>query len=218
MSADAHTAGGPSYASAHRLGASPHTCGLLDVGEGNRVAWDVRGNPRGRPVLIVHGGPGSGRSPDAYKLFDPSVFWIVSFDQRGCGQSVPSAADPATDMAHNTTEHLLADIEALRVHLGAQRWLLYGGSWASTLILAYAERHPGPVAGIILAGVTTTRPREIDWLYRGLRLLLPIEWERFRAGAPAQDQYGNLVDAYRQLMDHPDLAVREKAAQAWCCN
>ena len=152
----------------------------------------------------------------AHKTFDHDVFRIVSFDQRGCGDSVPSAADPTTDMAHNTTEHLLADIEALRAHLGVDRWLLYGGSWASTLILAYAERHPDRVSGIILVGVTMTRPREIDWLYHGLRLLLPIEWERFRSGVPEQQRDGNLVEAYRRLMEHPDLMVREQAARDWC--
>lgn len=190
--------------------------GLLDVGEGNQVFWEARGNPNGRPALAVHGGPGSGRSRGAHKGFDPDVFRIVSFDQRGCGDSMPSAADPATDMAHNTTEHLLADMEALRQYLGVQRWLLYGGSWASTLILAYAERHPDRVNGIVLVGVTMTRPREIDWLYHGLRLLLPIEWERFRAGVPAQDRDGNLIEAYRRLMENPDPAVRERAARDWC--
>lgn len=190
--------------------------GLLDVGEGNQVFWEARGNPNGRPALAVHGGPGSGRSRGAHKGFDPDVFRIVSFDQRGCGDSMPSAADPATNMAHNTTEHLLADMEALRQYLGVQRWLLYGGSWASTLILAYAERHPDRVNGIVLVGVTMTRPREIDWLYHGLRLLLPIEWERFRAGVPAQDRDGNLIEAYRRLMENPDPAVRERAARDWC--
>jgi proline iminopeptidase len=178
--------------------------------------WETQANPAGRPVLIVHGGPGSGRPRNPHTVFDPDAFWLVLFDQRGCGSSVPSAADPTTDMAGNTTEHLLADIEALRQHLGVQRWLLYGGSWASTLILAYAERHPDRVDGIILLGVTMTRPREIDWLYHGLRLLLPIEWERFRAGAPAEDRDGDLVEAYRRLMENPDLAVREQAAQDWC--
>ena len=119
-------------------------------------------------------------------------------------------------MALNTTGHLLADMEALREHLGIDRWLLYGGSWASTLILAYAERHPSKVIGIILVGVTMTRPHEIDWLYHGLRLLLPIEWERFRAEAPAADRDTNLVEAYRQLMENPDIAVRERAARDWC--
>jgi proline iminopeptidase len=194
----------------------PHRCGLLDVGDSNQAYWEVRGNPAGRPVLIVHGGPGGGRSRNAHKSFDHDVFRILSFDQRGCGNSVPSAADPSTDMAHNTTEHLLADMEALREHQRVERWLLYGGSWASTLILAYAERHPKRVSGIILVGVTMTRPREIDWLYHGLRLLLPMEWERFRAGVPVQDRDGNLVEAYRRLMEHPDLAVREQAARDWC--
>jgi len=196
--------------------AQVYDCGLLDVGAGNRVFWEARGNPNGRPVLVVHGGPGSGRPRGAHKSFDPDVFRIVLFDQRGCGDSVPNAADPATDMAHNTTEHLLADMEALRQHLDVERWLLYGGSWASTLILAYAERHPERVNGIVLVGVTMTRPREIDWLYHGLRLLLPIEWERFRAGVPAEDRDGNLVEAYRRLMEDPDPAVRGKAARDWC--
>lgn len=190
--------------------------GQLDVGDGNRIYWEARGNPKGRPALVVHGGPGSGRPRGAHKGFDPEAFQIVLFDQRGCGQSEPHAADPATDMALNTTGHLLADMEALREHLGIDRWLLYGGSWASTLILAYAERHPIKVIGIILVGVTMTRQREIDWLYHGLRLLLPIEWERFRAGVPAADRDTNLVEAYRQLMEDPDIAVRERAARDWC--
>lgn len=117
-------------------------------------------------------------------------------------------------MRHNTTEHLLGDMERLREHLGVERWLLYGGSWGSTLILAYAERHPDRVDGIVLAGVTMTRPSEIDWLYRGLRLLLPDEWERFRAGA--HDAEPNVVEAYRRLMEHPDATVRDTAARDWC--
>jgi len=190
--------------------------GLLDVGQGNRIYWESRGNPVGSPVLIVHGGPGSGRPRGAHKGFDPDVFRIVLFDQRGCGDSQPHAADPATDMAYNTTEHLIADIEALRVHLSIDRWLLYGGSWASTLILAYAQRHPGRVKGIVLVGVTMTRPQEIDWLYHGLRLMLPIEWERFRAGVPVQHRGADLVEGYRQLMESPDAAVRAQAARDWC--
>lgn len=194
----------------------PDARGLLEVGDGNRVYWEARGNPDGQVALVVHGGPGSGRSRGGHKGFDPDVFRVVSFDQRGCGDSVPSAADPAVDMAHNTTEHLLADMELLREHLGVDRWLLYGGSWASTLILAYAQRHPGRVRGIVLVGVTMTRPQEIDWLYHGLRLFLPAQWERFRAGVPAADRDGNLVEAYRQLMENPDPAVREAATREWC--
>ncbi|MCV7228080.1 prolyl aminopeptidase [Mycolicibacterium komossense] len=194
----------------------PRSQGLLDVGDGNQMYWECRGNSAGRTVVLVHGGPGSGRSRTAYKAFDHNVFQVASFDQRGCGGSVPSAADPGTDMSVNTTKHLLADMEALRRHLGVQRWLLYGGSWASTLILAYAQRYPAHVEGIILVGVTMTRPREIDWLYRGLRLLLPQQWERFRAGLPESLRDGNLVDGYRQLMDDPDPEVRANAAREWC--
>lgn len=190
--------------------------GLLDVGDGNRIYWEARGNPDGRPALVVHGGPGSGKPRGSHKGFDPDVFNIVLFDQRGCGDSEPHAADPATNMAYNTTEHLLADMEALREHLNIDRWLLYGGSWASTLILAYAQRHPKRVIGVVLVGVTMTRPQEIDWLYHGLRLLLPIEWERFRAGVPDQAFDGNLVESYRRLMENPDLALREQAAHDWC--
>jgi len=190
--------------------------GRLDVGQGNRIYWEARGNPDGRPALIVHGGPGSGRPRGSHKGFDPDVFRIVSFDQRGCGDSEPHASDPATEMAYNTTEHLIADMEALRQHLNIDRWLLFGGSWASTLILAYAQRHPERVAGIVLVGVTMTRPQEIDWLYRGLRLLLPIEWERFRAGVPEEHRDVNLVESYRQLLESPDAGVRDRAARDWC--
>ncbi|WP_067892332.1 prolyl aminopeptidase [Nocardia vaccinii] len=194
----------------------PYESGLLDVGDDNRIYWETSGNPHGRPALVVHGGPGSGGRRGARKTFDPNAFRIVLFDQRGCGESMPHASDPSVDMAHNTTEHLLADMELLREHLGIERWLLYGGSWASTLILAYAQRHPDRVIGIVLVGVTMTRPREIDWLYHGLRLLLPVEWERFRNAVPTADQEGNLVEAYRRLMEHPDPAVRETAAREWC--
>lgn len=193
-----------------------HDEGLLDVGQGNRIYWQSRGNREGRPVLLVHGGPGSGRSHNAHRSFDAEHFRIVLFDQRGCGDSVPNAADPATDMQHNTIEHLIADMELLREYLGINQWLLYGGSWASTLILAYAQRHPERVSGIILVGVTMTRPSEIDWLYRGLRMLLPIEWEKFRAGVPDHEREGNLVEAYRRLMESPELRVRQQAAQDWC--
>ncbi|WP_433567184.1 prolyl aminopeptidase [Nocardia sp. CA-151230] len=191
----------------------PYAEGLLEVGQGNQVYWCTSGNPAGRPALVVHGGPGSGSSPGPRKSFDPNIFRIVQFDQRGCGRSIPSAADPGTDMAVNTTEHLIADMERLRTHLGIDRWLLYGGSWGSTLVLAYAERYPGRVTGIVLVGVTTTRRREIDWLYQGLARLLPTEWERFRAAVPSD---GDLVEGYRQQLADPDPVVRRSAAIEWC--
>ena len=136
--------------------------GMLDVGDGNRLHWAVYGNPSGKPAAVVHGGPGSGSSPGMARLFDPSRYRIILFDQRGCGLSAPHASDPATDLSHNTTAHLIADIERLRAHLGVDRWLLLGGSWGSTLIVAYAEQYPSRVSEIVLNGVGTTRRSEID--------------------------------------------------------
>jgi proline iminopeptidase len=188
----------------------PYDSGLLDVGDGNRVYWECSGNPDGKPALVVHGGPGSGSNPRSRSYFDPVRYRIALFDQRGCGRSTPHASDPATDMSVNTTEHLLADMERLREHLGVERWLLYGGSWGSTLILAYAERHPDRVAAIIIAGVTTTRRSEIEWLYGGVARFLPAEWERFRDGTG-----DDVVDAYARRMEDPDAEVRERAAADW---
>lgn len=189
----------------------PYDHGLLDVGDGNRVYWETCGNPDGKPALVVHGGPGSGCGIGSRRYFDPRRYRVVLFDQRGCGRSTPHASDPATDMSMNTTEHLLADMELLRGHLGIERWLLYGGSWGSTLILAYAERHPERVSEIVLLGVTTSRRSEIDWLYRGVGRFFPEEWERFRAGVPDDD----LLAGYARRMEDPDADVRAKAATEW---
>lgn len=194
----------------------PYDHGMLDVGDGNQVYWEACGNPLGKPALVVHGGPGSGASPGIRRYFDPDRYRLVLFDQRGCGRSTPHASDPGTDLRHNTTEHLLADMERLREHLGIDRWLLYGGSWGSTLILAYAERHPDRVSEIVLFGVTTTRRSEIDWLYRGVGRFFPEQWERFRDGVPEADRDGDLVAAYARLMEHPDPDVRGRAANSWC--
>jgi proline iminopeptidase len=194
----------------------PYAHGLLEVGDGNRIYWETCGNPEGKPALVVHGGPGSGCSVGSRRSLDPERFRTVLFDQRGCGRSLPHAADPATSLDHNTTEHLIADMERLREHLGIDRWLLFGGSWGSTLILAYAERHPERVSEIILIGVTMTRPEETDWLYRGVGRLLPGPWEAFRDALPEQDRDGNLVAAYSRLLNSPDEHVRLKAAQDWC--
>ncbi|MGA5193898.1 prolyl aminopeptidase [Streptomyces exfoliatus] len=197
---------------------APYDQGLLDVGDGNRVHWEVSGNPAGRAALVVHGGPGSGSSPRSRRLFDPEAYRLVLFDQRGCGRSTPHAGDPAADMAVNTTAHLVADMERLREHLGIERWLLFGGSWGSTLILAYAEAHPDRVSAIVLAGVTTTRRSEIQWLYEGVGRIFPEAHERFRAGAdrPTGTPADELVAAYAALMEHPDPAVRRRAAADWC--
>lgn len=188
----------------------PFARGLLDVGDGNRMYWETSGNPEGKPVVVVHGGPGSGCSAGSRRYFDPGRYRVVLFDQRGCGRSNPLASDPSTDMTVNTTDHLLADMELLREHLKIDRWLLYGGSWGSTLILAYAERHPERVSEIVILGATMSRQSEIDWLYRGLARFFPEEWARFRAIAD-----DDVVVGYARLMEHKDAAVREHAASAW---
>ncbi|MET7889459.1 prolyl aminopeptidase [Streptomyces avermitilis] len=193
----------------------PYEKGILDVGDGNHVYWEVCGNPRGKPALVVHGGPGSGCGTGVRRYFDPERYRIVLFDQRGCGRSVPHASDRATDMRSNTTWHLVDDMERLREHLGIDKWLLHGGSWGSTLILAYAEQHPERVSEIVISSVTTTRRSEIDWLYRGVGRFFPEQWERFIAGAGLSPD-GDLVTAYARLMEHPDAAVRDKATADWC--
>jgi proline iminopeptidase len=193
----------------------PHDHGMLDVGDGNLVYWETCGNPDGKPAVLVHGGPGQGCAPNMRRGFDPDRYRAVLFDQRGCGRSTPHASDPATDLSCNTTEHLLRDMELLREHLGIGRWLLSGGSWGSTLALAYAERHPERVTEIVLSAVTSGRRSESDWLYRGAARFFPGEWEQFRAGVPAADRDGDLIAAYARLMEDPDPHVRERAALSW---
>ncbi len=194
----------------------PYETGMIDVGDGNVVYWEVCGNPDGRPAVAVHGGPGGERRTGARRLFDPDRCRIVLFDQRGCGRSTPHASDPAADMRYNTTAHLIADMERLREHLGIDRWLLYGESWGTTLVLAYAESHPARVSGIVISSVSTARRTEIDWLYRGAGRFFPEQWERFLAGVPGTPRDGDIVAAYARLMEHPEVAVREKAAADWC--
>lgn len=194
----------------------PYDKGMLDVGDGNLVYWEACGNPAGKPALVVHGGPGSGCGTWTRRYFDPDRYRVVLFDQRGCGRSTPHASDPATDMRHNTTAHLTADMERLRRRLGVDRWLLYGGSWGSTLLLAYAEQRPEHVSEIVISSVTTTRRSEIDWLYRGVGRFFPEQWERFLAGAPGTPRDGDVVAADARLMEHPDAAVREQATADWC--
>ncbi|WP_328905134.1 prolyl aminopeptidase [Streptomyces sp. NBC_00234] len=194
----------------------PYDHGMLDVGDGNLVYWEVCGNPAGKPALVVHGGPGSGCNARSRQYFDPERYRVVLFDQRNCGRSTPHASDPAADMRFNTTGHLIDDMERLRVHLGIDRWLLYGGSWGSTLILAYAEQHPERVSEIVIASVTTTRRSEIDWLYRGSGAVFPEAWDLFRAGVPEAAGPGDLVAAYARRMESPDPQVRARATADWC--
>ncbi len=193
----------------------PYDRGMLDTGDGNLVYWETCGNPDGKPAVLVHGGPGQGCSPNMRRGFDPDRYLAVLFDQRGCGRSVPHASDPATDLSRNTTVHLVADMERLREHLGIDRWLLSGGSWGSTLALAYAERYPHRVTEIVISAVTTSRRSEIDWLYRGAARFFPGEWERFRAGAGTEPGDADLLAAYGRLLEDPDSLIRNRAAADW---
>ncbi|MFI6903777.1 prolyl aminopeptidase [Nonomuraea sp. NPDC050394] len=195
----------------------PYDHGHLDTGDGDLVYWEACGNPGGKPALVVHGGPGSGCSPGMRRGFDPERYNIILFDQRNCGRSRPLAADPATDLTANTTQNLIADMERLREHLGVDKWLLYGGSWGSTLILAYAQAHPERVSAIVIVSVTMTRRYEIDWLYDGVGRFFPAQRALFRAGAPegASGTVPELLAAYGRLMADPDPDVRAKAAIDW---
>lgn len=194
----------------------PYDQGMLDVGEGNHVYWEVCGNPGGKPAVVLHGGPGSGCTPRWRRYFDPNVYRIVLLDQRGCGRSTPNAADPAVDLATNTTQHLIADIDHLRGQLDIERWLVFGGSWGATLGLAYAENNPERVSEVVLFSVVTTTNREVEWVTRGVRRFFPAQWVRLRDGVPASERDGSLVEAYSRLLRDPDPAVRERAAKNWC--
>ena len=195
----------------------PYEHGMLDVGDGDLVYWETCGNPRGKPAVVLHGGPGSGCSEWHRRLFDPGVYRTVLFDQRGCGRSRPHASAPDTDLASNNTANLIEDIESLRQHLGIEQWLVFGGSWGSTLALAYAETHPDRVTEMILFGVTTGRHKEFDWLFRGgLAVMFPAQWEDLCAAVPAAERDGDIVEAYYRLLSDPDATVRQRAAEAWC--
>jgi proline iminopeptidase len=186
-----------------------HADGMLDVGDGHHVYWEVSGNPDGKPVVFVHGGPGAGTSPLQRRFFDPEAYRIVLFDQRGCGRSTPHVATRDPD-EHNTTWHLVADMEAIREHLGIERWQLFGGSWGVTLALAYAQTHPNRVTEIILRGVFLLRRSEVDWLYRGgAGTLFPAEWDKFSSMVAE----GDILDGYRRLLGDPARAA--EAAAAW---
>jgi len=194
----------------------PHQRGMLDVGDGHAVYWEVGGNPAGKPAIVLHGGPGSGISFGMRRFFDPNAYQVVLFDQRGSGRSTPHASDPAVDLSTNTTYHLIADIERLRQHLSIEQWLVMGASWGTTLGLAYAEQYPERVSEVILISVGTTTKREVEWITRDVGRIFPEAWARFREAVPEADRDGSLVDAYSRLLEGPDAAAREAAAKAWC--
>ncbi|SMC84250.1 proline iminopeptidase [Fulvimarina manganoxydans] len=188
----------------------PFRVGRLDVGDGHELYYEECGNPAGRPILFLHGGPGSGASPQHRRLFDPARYRIILLDQRGCGRSTPLGRLEA-----NTTWHLVADLERLREALSIERWALFGGSWGATLALAYAETHPERVTAMILRGVFSGRRAELDWFYQsGANRLFPDHWENFVGQLPADEQ-GDIIAAYRERLTHQDRAVRAAAASAW---
>jgi proline iminopeptidase len=195
----------------------PYAHGMLEVGDGNCVYWESCGNPHGKPAIVLHGGPGSGCTPWHRRLFDPAAYRVVLFDQRNCGRSTPHASAPDGDLASNNTANLVMDIERLRVHLEIDRWLVLGGSWGSTLALAYAERHPRRVTEIILFGVTTGRRKEFDWWFRGgAAVLFPAQWERLRDALAPAERDGDIVEAYHRRLNHFAPEVRQEAAFEWC--
>ncbi len=194
----------------------PYDTGMLDVGDGHQVYWECCGNPDGKPALYLHGGPGSGSSPGQRRFFDPDAYRVVLFDQRGSGRSRPLANDDDTDLSTNTTAHLIADIEALRRLHHVESWTVLGLSWGTTLGLAYAETYPQQVNALVLALVTTTSRREVEWLTHGVGRIFPQEWDRFATAVPESLRHLPLVDAYATLLFDPDPTVREDAAREWC--
>ncbi|WP_315765121.1 MULTISPECIES: prolyl aminopeptidase [unclassified Bradyrhizobium] len=194
----------------------PYDSGMLDVGDSHWMYWECCGNPAGKPALYLHGGPGSGFSPGQRRFFDPSAYRAVLFDQRGCGRSKPLASTPNADLSSNTTAHLIADIEALRQLLGVERWVILGMSWGTTLGLAYAQMYPNRVDALVLALVTTTSRREVEWLTRDVGRIFPRELHRFQTAVPPALQHLPLTDAYATLLFDDDPKVRDRAAQEWC--
>jgi proline iminopeptidase len=188
----------------------PFHVGRLKVSDLHEIYFEESGNPKGKPVVFLHGGPGFGTEPRQRRFFDPKAYRIVLFDQRGCGKSTPFAS-----LEQNTTWDLVRDIEALRTHLGIERWQVFGGSWGSTLALAYAETHPERVTELVLRGIFLLRKQEIDWFYqRGASALYADAWEGYLAPIPEAER-GDLLHAYYNRLTSSDRAVQQEAARAW---
>lgn len=188
----------------------PYESGTLAVSELHTIYWEQSGNPKGKPVVFVHGGPGGGTDPKQRRFFDPAVYRIVLFDQRGCGRSTPAAS-----LVDNTTWHLVADMEALREHLGINRWQVFGGSWGSTLALAYAETHAERVTELVLRGIFMLRPQELQWFYQdGASAIFPDAWEKYLEPIPPSER-GDLMGAYYRRLTSDDPKTRLAAAKAW---
>lgn len=188
----------------------PFQSGMLDTGDGHQVYWELCGNPHGKPAVFLHGGPGAGCAPEHRRLFDPARYCVLLFDQRGCGRSRPLAS-----LDNNTTWHLVADIERLRGQLGVDQWLVFGGSWGSTLALAYAQTHAQRVSALVLRGIFTLRRSELLWYYQeGASWLFPDLWEDFVAPIPPAER-GDLMAAYRKRLVGDDPVAQLACARAW---
>lgn len=188
----------------------PYRTGRLRVSDLHEIYFEESGNPEGKPAVFVHGGPGGGTEAKQRRFFDPATYRIVLFDQRGCGKSTPHA-----ELAGNTTWDLVADIERVREHLGIDRWQVFGGSWGSTLALAYAQTHPNKVTELVLRGIFMLRRWELEWFYqKGCDALYPDAWEAYVEAIPEVER-GDLISAYHRRLTSPDPQVRVAAARAW---
>jgi proline iminopeptidase len=187
----------------------PYESGTLRADDLHTLYWEQCGNPRGVPVVFLHGGPGAGASPTHRRFFDPSHYRIVILDQRGAGRSTPLG-----ETRNNTTDHLVADLEQLRTHLDIARWQVFGGSWGSTLALAYAQAHPDRVAALILRGIFLMRRSEIDWFLYHMRVIYPEAWNSFANFIP-QAERSDLLEAYHRRLNHTDPATRMASARVW---
>lgn len=189
---------------------APYSTGTLQVSKLHTVYFEQVGNPNGKPVVFLHGGPGGGIDSVYYRYFDPDQWRVVLFDQRGCGKSIPHA-----ELQENTTWDLVSDIEQLRIHLGISQWVVFGGSWGSTLALAYSQTHSEACLGLILRGIFLLRQKELRWFYQeGASYIFPEAWEEYLQPIPVEER-GDLIAAYYQRLTSPDLMIRSQAARAW---
>jgi len=190
----------------------PNRTGFLDVSSGHSLYWEESGNPKGKPVIFLHGGPGSGTEPHQRGYFNPKGYRIILMDQRGAGKSRPHAS-----LINNTTWHLVEDLEQLRIHLGVDKWVVFGGSWGSALALAYSETHPERVLALIVRGIFLVRKKEMHWFYQfGAHHIFTDEWEKFIDPIPVHER-GDLIAAYYKRLTSSNPAIRKQAASAWTC-
>src|SRR5215475_10430370 len=187
----------------------PYTSGGLRLDAIHTMYWETSGNPDGIPVVFLHGGPGAGSTPKHRRFFDPTAYRIVVYDQRGAGRSTPLG-----ELRDNTTPHLIADLEQLRRHLGVEQWLVFGGSWGSTLAIAYAQAHPERCLGLVLRGIFLCRRSEIEWFLYGMQRVFPEHWRALAAQFP-ESEHDDLLEAYWRRLDDADAVVRIAAARAW---